>query len=218
MNLKVNQLNKLFFPDIVYRFPENEKNIYLTFDDGPTPGITSQVLAFLLEYNVKATFFCRGDKVKQHPHLYKKITEGGHITGNHGYSHLHGWYTPFEIYLNDCKKASEVIKNQIFRPPYGKLTPKQYQSLKSDFSIYLWSALSWDFHPWVSPKMCLWYSLKYLLPGNIIVFHDTSKASSKLLYTLPRFIEAGISKGYQFSSLPVNIKNDREDTAVCEDS
>ena len=202
MKFRLSQLNKLLFPEMITRFPKSENKIYLTFDDGPTPGITNRVLAFLSEYNAKATFFCRGDNVHSNKELFKSISEQGHTLGNHGYSHLHGWYTRTGKYVTDCRKAAELIPNRIFRPPYGKITPAQYQALKKDFTIYLWTALSWDFHPWINPKMCYWYSARNMFPGSILVFHDTKKASAKLFYTLPRLLKMGLEKGYEFIGMP----------------
>jgi peptidoglycan/xylan/chitin deacetylase (PgdA/CDA1 family) len=202
MQRLVSQLNKLAFPDIITNFPGNEKKIYLTFDDGPTPGITNQVLALLSGYQARATFFCRGDQVRSYPEIFHKTEEGGHTTGNHGYSHLHGWYSPKANYVYDCMKAAEVIPNRIFRPPYGKITPWEYRFLKKEFTLYLWTALTWDFHPRVSPAMCLKIAFRYLHPGNILVFHDTEKASRKLFYALPRILEAGMEKGLEFVAIP----------------
>lgn len=202
MQYLVSQLNKLVFPEIITRLPEDQNKIYLTFDDGPTPGVTNQVLAFLSQYNAGATFFCRGDRVNSYPELFRSIAEGGHMTGNHGHSHLHGWYTEKAKYLNDCMKAAEVIPNRIFRPPFGKMTPAEYRFLRKEFTIYLWSALSWDFHPRVSPELCLRIAAGNLRPGNILVFHDTGKASEKLLYVLPRLLESGMKKGLEFAAIP----------------
>jgi peptidoglycan/xylan/chitin deacetylase (PgdA/CDA1 family) len=196
-------LNKFFFPEAIEFIPGEEKKIYLTFDDGPTPGITSQVLAFLSQYKAKATFFCKGAHVASQAKFFQMIQDSGHITGNHGFSHLHGWYTPTKKYVNDCHRAAEIIQNPIFRPPYGKLRPAQYHLLKKDFKIYLWTALSWDFHPWISKEQCLKIALRNLNPGAILVFHDTEKAFPSLNYALPRLLEEGTGKGFSFSALPL---------------
>lgn len=201
---------------MVTHVPGTGNKIFLTFDDGPTPGITNQVLAFLSHYNAKATFFCTGKNVIENQELFQEIEHAGHLTGNHGYSHLNGWTTKKSIYTEDCYKATLIIPNKIFRPPYGKITPGQYSILKKDFTIYLWTALSWDFHPVVSPELCLKKAKKHLYPGSILVFHDTEKASGKLIYTLPRLLEIGLNKGYQFDILPANTKNDRKDIAEHE--
>lgn len=186
---------------MITRFPKSENKIYLTFDDGPTPGITNQVLALLTKYKAKATFFCRGDNAESNPTLFKTIAAEGHSIGNHGFAHLHGWVTDTEQYVNDCLKAARLIPNRIFRPPFGKMTLAQHRSLKNDFTIYLWTALSWDFHPWITPRMCYWYSARNLNPGSILVFHDTEKAAAKLLYALPRLLELGLKKGYEFAAI-----------------
>jgi len=217
---KPNLLNKLFFPEVITALPGEGNKIFLTFDDGPTPGITSQVLAFLSHYKAKATFFCNGRNVDYHRELFHQIAEEGHTIGNHGYSHLHGWYTKADKYLYDCNKAAQLIPNPIFRPPYGKITPAQYQKVKDAYTIYLWTALSWDFHPWVSGALCFKYTSLNMKPGSILVFHDTEIAFSSLKYALPRILELGLKKGYEFTALPgrINIKNDRTDTAVRESS
>lgn len=198
MRLQLNLLNKLIFPEVIYKLPETDKKVYLTFDDGPTPGITSRVLAFLSQYNAKATFFCTGANVEKNIELFRKIKAEGHTTANHGYSHLHGWHTKTQNYTDDCNRSFEVIKSLLFRPPYGKMTFEQYNTLKNQYSIILWSALSWDFHPWVSREWCLSHSLRNMYPGSILVFHDNLKAADKLLYVLPRLLEEGGKKGYRF--------------------
>ncbi len=203
---------------MVTHIPGTGNKLFLTFDDGPTPEITKRVLAFLSQYNAKATFFCTGKNVAANPHLFQEIEKAGHLTGNHGYNHLNGWTTKKNVYAEDCHKAVQFIPNRIFRPPFGKITPAQYSLLKKDFTIYLWTALSWDFHSMVSPELCLKRATKHLYPGSILVFHDTIKASAKLMYTLPRLLESGLSKGYQFEILPLNTKNDRKGSAEHESS
>lgn len=197
----LSQWNNLLFPGIITHIPGNAKKIYLTFDDGPTPGITEQVLAFLFEYNAKATFFCRGDQVQKNLQLYNEILNSGHTTGNHGYAHLSGWCTNNRRYLEDFEKAVELIKNPIFRPPFGKISPLQYQHLKQRSTIYLWTALTWDFHPLVTPEKCLRRALRNLNPGSILVFHDSHKASRNMLYALPRLLKVGSQEGFEFCAL-----------------
>ena len=77
------------FPDLVWQI-EDERGVYLTFDDGPTPGITEWILATLKRYNAKATFFVLGKNVEMYPDLYEKILADGHRVGNHTYSHQKG--------------------------------------------------------------------------------------------------------------------------------
>jgi peptidoglycan-N-acetylglucosamine deacetylase len=198
--LRYQAVNKLLFPEMVCNIPGNN-SVFLTFDDGPTPEITDRVLAFLLQYHAKATFFCIGNKVEQFPELYQTILNEGHSVGNHGYNHLHGWYTTTKTYLDDCQRASQLIKSNLFRPPYGKLTRNQYRSLLVKYRIVHWSALSWDFHPWISQDRCLRIALNSIYNGSILVFHDTWKAEKKLFYVLPRLLEEIQCQGYSAESI-----------------
>src|SRR5690606_13707722 len=82
------------------------KTIYLTFDDGPVPDVTPQVLDILKEYNAKATFFCVGDNVRKYPEVYEKVLKDGHVTGNHTYSHLNGFKVEDQDYGEDIEKCN----------------------------------------------------------------------------------------------------------------
>jgi peptidoglycan/xylan/chitin deacetylase (PgdA/CDA1 family) len=73
--------------------PAKEKVIFLTFDDGPIPEVTPWVLDELVKFNAKATFFCVGNNVRQHPDIFQKILDQGHTVGNHTFNHLNGWNT-----------------------------------------------------------------------------------------------------------------------------
>ena len=79
-----------FFSKYTWRFQSNEKEIFLTFDDGPTPEITQFVLSELKKYNAKATFFCIGKNIKYYPEIFNEIIADGHSIGNHTQNHLNG--------------------------------------------------------------------------------------------------------------------------------
>ena len=83
-------ISNLFFPGLTWKIPSKTRRLFLTFDDGPHPEITSKVLNILEEYDTKATFFCVGENVKNHPATYQEILRRGHQTGNHTYHHLKG--------------------------------------------------------------------------------------------------------------------------------
>ena len=78
-------------PGAVWRLPQKEKTVYLTFDDGPIPEVTPWVLDLLRKYNIKATFFCVGDNVRKHPEVFKMLVSAGHSVGNHTFNHLQGF-------------------------------------------------------------------------------------------------------------------------------
>jgi peptidoglycan/xylan/chitin deacetylase (PgdA/CDA1 family) len=178
-----------------------EKEIYLTFDDGPQPGITDWVLDLLKQYNAKATFFCIGNNVAQHPELYQRIIAEGHTIGNHTYNHINGLKSGRGEYIENIKKASGVIDSKLFRPPYGKLTWRQARWVKRNFKPVMWSALAADWDQTVTPEECLNNVTGNTKPGAIIVFHDSVKAETNLRYSLPKYLEFLKENGYSFSRL-----------------
>lgn len=183
---------------------KSNNDIYLTFDDGPCPEVTPQVLKILDYYNAKATFFCIGKNVKNNPNLYNEIISEGHTIGNHTYSHLNGWKTKKKDYLNDIMKATEYIDSKLFRPPYGRITVNQYLSLRNDYKIIFWNVLTKDYSKKLNPDDVLKRTINNIKPGAIIVFHDSIKASEKMLKVLPIILNKTKELGVQ--SKPIKIK------------
>ena len=99
--VKVPQLIRRSFPSVLWKGDETSKVVYLTFDDGPTPEVTSKVLSLLKGYNAYATFFCLGNRVENYSNVYNQIIEEGHSVGNHSYSHLLGVKTLNKSYFKD---------------------------------------------------------------------------------------------------------------------
>ena len=195
---------KKLYPDRVWEIETAEKNIYLSFDDGPHPKITLRVLNELKQYNALATFFCIGKNVLAYPDIYKKIIDEGHTVGNHTYSHLNGWKTNDGIYLDDIALAKKYIDTKFFRPAYGKITSFQHRQLsgiKYQLKTVMWSVLSGDFDHSISPHECLENVLLNATSGSIIVFHDSTKAEERLLYALPKVLEHYAKKGYTFKRI-----------------
>ena len=89
--------------------PEDQKILYLTFDDGPTPEITNWTLDLLKSYDAKATFFCIGTNVKQHPEIFQNLLESGHAIGNHTYNHPYGWRTKTDEYVAEVLKTQQAM-------------------------------------------------------------------------------------------------------------
>jgi len=189
-------------PDyLLCQVPVNRKVAYLTFDDGPVPEVTPDVLLVLKQKNVQATFFCVGDNVRKHRDVFDMLTADGHAVGNHTFNHLNGWKTSPGAYYNNVMHCREYFESKLFRPPHGRLTPGQYFILRNDFRFILWSALTMDYHHAVSPEQCLLNATANLRPGAIIVFHDSVKAREKMLFALPRFIDHALEQGYTFGTL-----------------
>ena len=191
-------LIKKYYQDLVWNTPNRMRKIYLTFDDGPTPGVTDWTLNILKQYNIKATFFLIGNNIKQNPEIFEKIKIDGHAIGNHTYDHNNGWKTKDKDYIESITNCHKLTHSKLFRPPYGRIRKAQVKLLKDDFKIVMWSVLSGDFDPKTSPEKCLKNVIKNTQPGSIIVFHDSVKAFDKLKYSLPKAIDYLLAKGYVF--------------------
>lgn len=208
--IKTNRLIKWLFHNQTWSIPNKENNIYLTFDDGPTPTVTPWVLDILKEHNIKATFFCIGKNIKSNPDIFKRILTEGHRVGNHTFTHKNGWKTNFKTYIKDVNICEKEILNltnktidgknsRLFRPPYGKITPRQSKFLISQgYKVIMWDILTADFDTNISLEKCYSNATKKVENGSIIVFHDSQKAFEKLKYTLPKAIEFYKNNSYQF--------------------
>lgn len=192
---------KKYYSNFVWKIPTTEKIIYLTFDDGPTPEITEWTLTTLKKFNAKATFFCIGSNVVQYPEIFQQIISDGHAIGNHTHHHLNGWHTDKEAYFRNIKKCEEVVKSNLFRPPYGRIKKSQYKLIKEDYKVIMWDVLSGDFDPKTSPEKCLNNVINNTTEGSVVVFHDSLKAADNLKYTLPKVLEYFTEKGYRFEKL-----------------
>jgi peptidoglycan/xylan/chitin deacetylase (PgdA/CDA1 family) len=205
--IKTPKLIKFIFYNWFWSFSSKEKNIYLTFDDGPTPEITEWTLTQLKKYNAKATFFCIGKNIEAHPDIFQKIIKEGHSIGNHTNNHLNGLKTPNKVYLDNIEIASNKIGNarsNLFRPPYGKISIRQSFALrKKGYKVIMWDVLSADFDTSISNKNCLYNVIMNTRSGSIIVFHDSVKASEKLKFVLPKILGYYASKGYTFKKITI---------------
>ena len=198
--IKTNSIIKKIFSKYVWDLPNNENKVYLTFDDGPTPQITEWVLEQLHQHNAKATFFFIGKNIEAYPSIFTKTINGGHAIGNHTFNHLNGWKTSTEEYSTNISLCDNAIsdltvgdsknKSKIFRPPYGKITPKQAAKvLKKGYKIVMWDVLSADFDQTISSEKCLENVVSNVKTGSIIVFHDSVKAFKNLEYALPKVLD-----------------------------
>ncbi|MEM6720240.1 MAG: polysaccharide deacetylase family protein [Bacteroidota bacterium] len=209
---KTPKLAKWLFPSLVWEFSVSEKQLFLTFDDGPIPEVTPWVLKQLKQYNAKATFFCIGDNVQKHPEIFEQLLKDGHAIGNHTQQHISAWNVSKEAYIANTEQAKLTIENalknsaeatsNLFRPPYGKLTPQLCKRLKKlGYTIIMWDVISGDFDNDLSPEKCLSNVLENTEKGSIIVFHDSVKAFEKLKYTLPKVLKHFHELGYTFEPI-----------------
>lgn len=207
--VKTPNIIKRIFPKLIWDISSKNKTIYLTFDDGPTPEVTNWVLKQLNHYNAKATFFCIGKNITNHPDILKNTIQNGHTIGNHTNHHLNNWKVSSKTYIKDVEQTQEILKQQLnidvaklFRPPYGKIKLKTTKKLqRKGFKIVMWDVLSADFDQSITPEKCLENVINNTTNGSIIVFHDSLKVFDNLKYALPKILEHFSQQGYEFKAL-----------------
>lgn len=177
-----------FLPQCIWEGPDKNK-IYLTFDDGPFPDSTPNLVDILAELKMQASFFLLGQNAIRYLECIDQIRANGHTVGHHGYNHLSGWSTRLERYLENTLKGSETLQSKLFRPPYGRITPNQYQALKNKQRIVMWSIMPGDFNKNTSAQDCFKRIQKNISGGDIIVLHEGEDLLNKnrdLLYMLSK--------------------------------
>ncbi|MDL2262401.1 polysaccharide deacetylase family protein [Bacteroidales bacterium OttesenSCG-928-I21] len=185
----------------VKRLKKDQKILYLSFDDGPTPIITEKVLDILNKYEAKASFFCLGKNAEKHPEIMKLIKKFGHTIGNHGYSHQNAFKVSGKKWINDIFKPSPVSESKYFRPPYGNLLPWEYTKIKNKYQLVLWDVMTYDFREGFASEKVINIAKNKIRNGSIIVFHDSIKAEKNMLPTLEFTLEYFSKKNYRFENL-----------------
>ncbi len=175
--------------------------IALTFDDGPDPARTPALLDALAELDVKATFFCVGDRVDAHPSLCARIAREGHEVGNHTYSHRYLPLTParsVERELHATDRAIEDATGKIptlARPPYGGRSPwtvRTFARLAKRLVLWDVNSFDWKGRP---PRDVAERVLDRVKPGSIVLFHDTH--AERTITALRLIVPALRARGYE---------------------
>ena len=184
--------------------PVTTKVIALTFDDGPWPGYTEQILAILAQNNVKATFFQVGSKLAENPALGRAIRNAGHAIGNHTMNHLQAPADP----VGEVQQADNVIQSTyggptaLFRPPFGNFDNGVVTAAQAkNQAIIIWSV---DPQDWAMPGADAIVNtvLSGATPGGIVLLHDGGGDRSQTVAALPRIISGLASQGYRFVTVP----------------
>lgn len=194
-------LVKNILSDYIWKVDTDKKVLYLTFDDGPIPVVTENILQALSFFDAKATFFCVGENVVRNPKIYERILKNGHSVGNHTYSHLSGLKTDTHEYIENIERASQYIESNLFRPPHGRMKTSQLLELSSHYHIVLWDVLSYDFDNNLNPTQCFDNVQHFSRSGSIIVMHDSIKAQKNMFYTLTQTLSYFSAQGYKFEAL-----------------
>ncbi len=176
--------------------------VALTFDDGPHPENTVRLLKMLKDRGMKATFFCVGQRVADHPAVAKRIVEEGHEIGNHSWSHKVLSAMTDAAVARDLERTDQAIRKatgvspKLMRPPYGAFTDRQrdWAHRKWGYSITLWDV---DSNDWRNPSAA--YARSRILqgtgPGSIVLSHDIHKST---VDGLPKTLDALKAKGFKF--------------------
>ncbi len=197
-----------------------EKVIALTFDDGPWPKTTAEVLAILKQNNIKATFFLVGQPLENFPDIAKQVVADGHAIGNHTWHH---WYKM----MSDETAATEIeytsaliyrttgVKTSLFRPPGGFLKNglAKYAKQRHD-AVIMWSISAADTDPHAQIPSLINNVVKGAKPGGIVLMHDGGGDHSKTVKALPEIISGLKAQGYRFVTLPELLEMQKQSLAA----
>jgi len=196
--VKTPKLLTYLFSSFIWKIPNDNKTVYLTFDDGPTMDEAIKILEVLKNEKVKASFFCVGKNVEKYPDLFACIKAEGHAVGNHTNTRLNVWKTNKKQYLEDVEEADKLIKSNLFRPPYGKLNWRSKKDLQRKYKIVMWDVAGGDFDQYLSIKDVVKNIINNVNPGSIVVLHDNQKFMIKTVEALPIIIKELKAKKYRF--------------------
>jgi peptidoglycan/xylan/chitin deacetylase (PgdA/CDA1 family) len=190
------------FPEILWRGPSNDNSIYLTFDDGPDPDITSMVLDILSEHDVRASFFLVGSRISGVESVVERLGQAGHLLANHGYSHRKlGWVPSRTIAIEIADTEHILASNgwsyhRLFRPPFGHFRPGITNMLhRIGYRMVMWSLMPGDYRNLASDRL-LQRTLRNLHPGAINVLHDHSRNPGHMLQMLPNLLKELADRDY----------------------
>ena len=194
------------FQNLIWRLPSRQKTVYLTFDDGPYPPVTTAVLEILRHYGVPAVFFLSGETLYRFRSALQTLDYTTYRLGNHGFRHHPYFCLSRKQLRREIRLTDALIRrvrgeaSDLFRPPYGIFGAAVNHELeKLGKDLVLWSLLSNDFK-WEASRV-LAHLQKKLQPGDIVVFHDSEQSKQTIIKVLPDFIDFCIRNGYRFGLL-----------------
>jgi peptidoglycan/xylan/chitin deacetylase (PgdA/CDA1 family) len=207
-----------FFTRAICRGHQGFKSVALTFDDGPDPENTPQLLEVLDRCEVKAAFFCIGEKVKQYQETIRHLNAKGHLVGNHTYRHA--WRTNFfwgRRLKREIQETQEVIKEVLgtaplyFRSPMGLTNPHLSGALKgAGLTLIGWDVRGLDYKA-RSPEPVIQRILRKTRDGSIIVLHDGGAQPAIITAIVSRIIPELRDRGFVFQRLDDLIADARKD-------
>ncbi|MEN6357046.1 MAG: polysaccharide deacetylase family protein [Armatimonadota bacterium] len=200
--------------EVIYRVPTKEKVCALTYDDGPHPKYTPEILAILKRYNVKATFFMIGRDMEKYPDVVKDVLEQGDVIANHTYTHPRNIEANTQAQvIKELEKCEDVIERMtgkrahLFRPPRGMIDGMVFTIAEEEgYRTVLWTVCA-DHHDAPTPEAMAKRVIQHIRPGAVILAHDGSFPSRwKDVAATPLIIEELRKKGYRFVTVPELIE------------
>jgi peptidoglycan-N-acetylglucosamine deacetylase len=190
-------------PDILWRVETNEPLVALTFDDGPDPTFTPQVLEILARHRAHATFFLIAERALQRPDLVARIRAEGHEVANHYVTRRSTFDDSDEQFAENLAFTGNVLglddsHPRLFRPPGGVARSRQLdRARRAGYTVVLGSAYPFDPAP-PPTRYIRWLVSKNLAPGVIVILHDGIEDPSRSILALPAILEAGKERGLRF--------------------
>lgn len=189
---------------VVWDIQTEEKIVALTFDDGPHPKYTTQVLDLLAKYQAKATFFIIGQNAKKNPDVILRAHQDGHELANHTYTH--NLKASIPVLQAEIEQTNELINKitnfqpVLFRPVGGEYTDEMIKAVTDNgYKVVMWS---WhqDTQDWKNPgvKKIVNKVLRGTKPGDVILFHDGGAQRDQTVEALKEILPALQKKGYKF--------------------
>jgi len=195
-----------------------ESEIAITFDDGPDPVYTPQLLDLLKRYGAKCTFFVVGANAEKYPDIIARIHEEGHVIGIHNYQHYSNWLMRPKTVTRHIMMTSDVIeritgvKPTLYRPPWGIVNLFDFRRI-GHLQIVLWTGMFGDWRAKVGAEKLYQRMRKKLRPGEVFVLHDSGRtfgadedAPANMIAALERILEDGRAKGYRFVSVDEMVR------------
>lgn len=202
--------------NVIYSVPMKEKIVALTYDDGPYPVYTEQIIQVLDKYQVKATFFMIGKQVQRYPEIAKMVMDRGHVIANHTYDHPHNLEACSPSQIKTELEDSERILTQLtghrtlfFRPPCGFINSTvSLIAQEEGYRTILWT-VSADHHDAPTPALMAERVLRLIKPGGIILMHDGKMQPRwKDVLATSIIIRTLLEKGYRFVTIPELVKQE----------
>jgi peptidoglycan/xylan/chitin deacetylase (PgdA/CDA1 family) len=209
----------------VFKKGRVEREIALTFDDGPDPVYTPRLLDLLKRYNAKATFFVVGVHAEQNPEILERMHREGHIIGIHNYVHKTNWLMRPKSVRKQIHRTSDIVKKATgerpayYRPPWGIVNLFDFSNL-GYLQIILWSAMFGDWRIRLGADRLTKRMMRKLAPGEVLLLHDCghtfgadADAPQNMLIALERYLEEGTRRGYRFVAIDEMIRLTDENKA-----